>query len=497
MKEPVASRERPIHYLDGSTATRRSLPLRLLGWASIVAGLIAICVLGLVAVIWETDLTPREMARLLDRSAVNYPGVLADASALLSRRLMRSERLALTTPKLPAILGAAASRDGNDPVGHVLAIATLPALEEAIDAARPGDVLILAPGHYRVSEHAIHITHQGTAADPVTIRAERLGDVVLESDTTELFKVEAPFWQFENLVFRGVCADDSGCEHAIHVAGAAAGTVIRNDRFENFNAHIKVNGEHGAFPDRGVIEGNTLLDTSPRATDNPVTPIDLVAANDWRIRGNLIADFQRKGGAGTTYGAYVKGAGEDNVIERNLVICELHLHEPGEHVGLSLGGGGTGEGFRRDAGQTDFEQQGGVIRDNLVVGCSDAGIYLNRAARSVVDHNTLLDTAGVQAMTIETSGRVTANIVDSVIRARGGAALEGWDNQTVPLLGLYLGSHPQRAWFRDPSALDLTWLHEPGPVSEPSDQVDLCGVTRTPLAPPGAFADYTACLTAQ
>jgi parallel beta-helix repeat protein len=273
--------------------------------------------------------------------------------------------------------------------------------------------------------------------------------------------------------------------------------VIRNNRFEDFNAQIKVNGENGEFPDRGVIEGNTLLDTAPRATANPVTPIDLVAANDWRIRGNVIADFVRAGGAGTTYGAFVKGAGEDNVMERNLVICEWHLHAPGEHVGLSIGGGGTDEAFRRDRGLTDLEQQGGVIRDNLIIGCSDAGIYLNRAARSVIDHNTLLDTAGVQARTVETSGRVTANIVDGVIRARGGAALEGWDNDAAPLLGLYVGLHPQRAYFRDPASLDLAWRTEPGPVSGASKQVDLCRVARTPLAPPGAFADYAACLAAR
>jgi hypothetical protein len=497
MKEPVVPRVRPVHYLHETARGPRSLSRRLLGWAAILGGLAVVAVLGLVAAIWTTDLTPREVARLVNRSAIDYPRDVVDVSQLLSRSLMRSERLALVTPTLPAMLGAAGARDGNDPVGQVMAIAALPALEDAIDAAKPGDVLVLAPGHYRVSDHAIHITRQGTAAEPITIRAEHLGQVVLESDTTELFKVTAPFWQFENLVFRGVCADDSACEHAIHVAGDAAGTVIRNNRFEDFNAQIKVNGEQGAFPDRGVIEGNTLLDTVPRKTGNPVTPIDLVAANDWRIRGNLIADFQRADGTGTTYGAYVKGGGEDNVIERNLVICEWRLHEPGEHVGLSLGGGGTGEAFRRDAGQTDFEQQGGVIRDNLVVGCSDAGIYLNRAARSVVDHNTLLDTAGVQARTIETSGRAIANIVDSVIRARGGARLEGWDNETDLLLGLYLGSHPQRARFRDPATLDLRWLHEPGPVSEPTDRVDLCGVARTPLAPPGAFADYTACLAGQ
>jgi hypothetical protein len=497
MKEPVTARPRPIHYLDEARGRKRwSLATRALLLAIVLGGAAVVAGIGLAGGLWFMDMTPRELARLLDQSTVDYPPVIAQAADLLASRLDREDRLAMISPKLPAALGAAPERDGSTPEGHLQTLTALPALEDAIAQAAPGDVLVLAPGHYRFDGHAIQITRPGSAVEPITIRAERLGDVVVESDATEVFKVTAPFWQFENLVIRGVCADHGQCEHAIHITGAADGTVIRNNRFEDFNAQIKVNGENGAFPDRGVIEGNTLLDTAPRATANPVTPIDLVAANDWRIRGNFVADFVRAGGAGTTYGAFVKGAGQDNVMERNLVICEWHLHAPGEHVGLSIGGGGTGEAFRRDAGLTDLEQLGGVIRDNLIVGCSDAGIYLNRAARSVIDHNTLLDTAGVQARTVETSGRVTANIVDGVIRARGGATLEGWDNDTAPLLGLYIGSHPQRAYFRGPASLDLAWRAEPGPVSEASKQVDLCGVARTPLAPPGAFADYKACLGA-
>ncbi len=41
------------------------------------------------------------------------------------------------------------------------------------------------------------------------------------------------------------------------------------------NAHFKVNGSGGAYPDFGVIEGNTLRNGSVRDTGNPVTPVDL------------------------------------------------------------------------------------------------------------------------------------------------------------------------------------------------------------------------------
>ena len=54
-----------------------------------------------------------------------------------------------------------------------------------------------------------------------------------------------------------------------------------------------------------------------------------------------------------------------------------------------------------------------MIRSNLVASCSDAGIYLNSAARSRVVHNTLLDTAGIEARFAETSADVEGNLVEA------------------------------------------------------------------------------------
>ena len=314
----------------------------------------------------------------------------------------------------------------------------------------------------------------------------------------ETFKVSAPFWRFENLSMRGVCDNHSDCEHAIHVVGGATDVVIRNNRFEDYNAHVKINAEDGRFPDRGVIEGNTFTNTAPRVTENPVTPIDLVAASDWQIRANIIADFVRGDDSRATYGAFVKGEGEGNVIERNLVVCEWKLRGvAGEHVGLSLGGGGTDLWARRQQGRSGFEQVGGVIRDNLIASCDDDGIYINRAARSVIDHNTLLDTAGVDVQFVETSATVTANIVDGAVRARDGASLRAQDNAAPFLLGLFAGWHPQRNSFSEPASLDLTWRKEPVRLSDSDPRVDLCGRQRDRLSAPGAFDDFSRCLFGQ
>jgi hypothetical protein len=359
-------------------------------------------------------------------------------------------------------------------------------------------VIQVEPGHYRFLGYPISFSRAGTEESPSTLRAARLGDVTIDSDTVETFKVSTPFWHFENLTMRGVCGDHTYCEHAFHIVGAATDIVVRNTVLEDYNAHIKINGEGGAWPDRGVIEGNTLIDTAPRNTRNPITPIDSVGASAWRVSGNIIADFVRGDEPGATYGGFFKGAGEDNVFERNLVVCEWKLRGlPGQRVGFSLGGGGTGPDFRRDLGRTGFEQIGGIIRDNLIAFCSDEAIYVNRSARSVIAHNTLLDTAGVDVRFVESSATVESNIVDGAIRKRDGASLQSWDNAMPYLIGLFAGLHPQRGYYRDLATLDLAWRAPPASLAEAEPRIDLCGRLRGPEALPGAFGDFAACLAGQ
>jgi len=260
------------------------------------------------------------------------------------------------------------------------------------------------------------------------------------------------------------------------------------------NAQIKINGEDGHFPDGGSIEGNTLIDTKARETDNPITPIDMVAANDWRISNNFIADFARLGDGPATYGAFVKGAGQNNILERNVVLCEWKLRgTTSPQVGLSLGGGGTGPMLTRTRDGSGLEQTGGVIRDNLIAFCNDDGVYVNKANKSVIEHNTLIDTAGIDVRFPLSSATVSANMVDGKINARDDAILRPEENEIGPLLGLFVGFHPVRSYFANPGSLDLIWTSRPPATDIGAGRADLCGRTRPDRSMPGAFEDYTAC----
>ncbi len=390
-------------------------------------------------------------------------------------------------------IGAQAAPAGTaGGAGRTVGVASAREAIDAIGRARSGDVVTFAPGEYRFSGRSA-LAASGAAG--VTVRAEQPGSVTLVFDLVEGFRVSAPRWTFENLVIRGGCLRHSRCEHAFHVSGNATGFVARNNNVSDFNAHFKINGEGGVQPDGGVLEQNTLANSAVRATEQPVTPVDLVGASGWTIRANWISDFVKGRGDRTSYGAFAKGAGQRNTFVGNVIVCEHLLRgTPGQRIGLSLGGGGTGPQWCRDK-RCITEQDAGVIESNLIASCSDEGIYLNRAAGSAVRHNTLLDTAGIMLRHPETSADVSGNIVDGRIAASHGALLRRGDNLDTSVARLYFGGHPLQGLYRAPRRLDFGWSGEaPRRSTTGTVAPDLCGAVRGAMPAYGAFEDIGSCM---
>jgi len=451
------------------------------------------CAFGGATLLERVGAAPRLVGPYIERRATDHSHWIEESGRFTNRVLQELDR-GDTVPRLELPTWAGA-REIEQVTGGKKPIAVhLPdELRAAIQAARPGDVIDLAPGIYRFTGAALQTPRGGTEAAPITVRAEMFGSVTLEFDLLEGFLVSAPFWQFENLVVRGVCANHSDCEHAFHVVGPAHHTVIQNNRVSDFNAHIKINGSDGRFPDNGRIANNTLTNTVLRRTANPVTPIDLVGASNWSIEANLIADFIKGAGDLTSYGAFTKGAGHGNKFVRNVVICEWRLRgAPGHRVGLSFGGGGSAPSGCRDR-KCVVEHEDGLMADNLIASCSDEGIYINRSPRSRLVHNTLLDTAGLYVRYPESTANVTANLVDGAIRTRENALVDESDNVSTGLWALYLGSHPVRNLFADPETLDLRFRSQPKRVSGAEATHDLCGTSRPALSAAGAFEDFATC----
>ena len=440
--------------------------------------------------------TPHALARYVATRAEGHGAIVTGVGDLARKTLLVLDGHAIDGRETRALAVGAAARPapGLAASARVVAVATPLQLRAAINAALPGDAITLAAGVYRIGD-TIAVHAPGSSASPVTVRAERPGSAVIEFDTVEGFAVSAPYWQFEDLAIRGVCADHSQCEHAFHVTAGAHHFVALNNTVEDFNAQFKINGANGRFPDAGRIEGNTVTNSTVRRTDNPVTPIDLVGASDWIIRRNLIADFIKQGGDQISYGAFAKGAGARNVFEQNIVWCERRLQgEPGQRIGLSLGGGGSGPAYCRDRACIT-EQDSGVIRSNLVASCSDDGIYLNSAARSIVAHNSVLGTAGVTVRYPTSGADLEGNLVDGPIRSRNEGILHLRDNLDSAAAWSFAGRRPLRALFSTAAGNPFAWRGStPRRDAGSAAPADLCGTPRPHAPAYGAFEHFSACL---
>lgn len=325
----------------------------------------------------------------------------------------------------------------------------------AIAAAQPGDEIVLANGVYALGgNHGVNCTNAGTAAAPIVVRAARPLGAHIVSSAVEAFVVSAPNWRFEGLDIQGVCPNDADCEHAFHVTGRATGFRMTRNRVADFNAHLKVNadGDHNR-PDGGLVEANEIIETHPRQTSGPVAPVNIDIAADWVVRDNLIRDFHKAGGNEVSYGAFAKGGARRPVFERNLVLCAEQDPTGGARIGLSFGGGGMDPALcapkYNAAIPCDPEVDGGIMRNNIVVNCSDDGIYLNHAKDTKLLYNTLIATGGIAFRFASSTGEAEGNVLSGPIRSRNGGSSTGAGN--------LIGVSPEQfaAWYQNPMHGDL------------------------------------------
>ena len=341
--------------------------------------------------------------------------------------------------------------------GKILLVSSSNAIVQAIATAHAGQVIEIAPGRYTINS-PLRTMHDGDSAKNIIVRARQPGQVTLAftappttASPVEGFVISHPYWVIENLTLRGVCPQHSQCEHAFHVVGRARATVLRNNHVEDFNAHVKVNGEGGQYPDDGLLQHNTLTNTTRRETAMPVTPVDIVAASGWRVTDNLVSNFVKAQSNQISYGMFMKGAGRNGRFERNLVICKPPApQQSGTQVGISLGGGNTGAAFCRDQ-QCASEHTGGLIANNIIAHCNDVGIDINKSENSTVVHNTLINTRGIAVRHAPGFARIEANLSPAGVTATRGGQMQALSNDTSPAT----------RWFVNPDLLDLTWRQSP------------------------------------
>ncbi|NKB20672.1 MAG: hypothetical protein GKS01_09245 [Alphaproteobacteria bacterium] len=292
-------------------------------------------------------------------------------------------------------------------------------LLRAIKVAQPADRIVLQPGRYRLNK--ILITRPGAAEAPITVTALNPAQTQIETNAVELFKLDAPYWVFENLDIRG----SEKSHHAFHIVGRADHTVLRGNHIVGFHASVKGNPQKNVSPDNVVITGNAFYNDAPRKTAEPVTLIDVVGGDKWKISENFIADFGKDGGNRISYGAFLKGGGKGGIFERNLVVCEWR-NKGLPRVGLSFGGGGT---FQCTGPDCPLEHKNGVMQNNVIINCPEApGVYINRSRDISIHHNTIFSSWGILLRFQDTFAKVQNNIMSGAVSLRRGADVKSDDN---------------------------------------------------------------------
>jgi parallel beta-helix repeat protein len=371
--------------------------------------------------------------------------------------------------------------------GYMLALAPVSAREvavrdsatlaAAIADARPGDDIVLANGFYPI-RHKL----RAMAAGPVTVRADQKDGAHILSSGLIAFEVTAPGWHFANLDIRGVCADDTICEHAFHVVGRADGFQLTGSRLVDFNAQIKVNADPAHnLPANGLIDDNIFFDSHPRHTDNPVAPVNIDNALSWVVRGNLVHDFQKDGTGEGSYGIFVKGGSQNPIIERNIIICASDAPPLGEMVGLSFGAHGMDANLCPPYWDSNRpcapEVTAGIMRNNIVRNCTGDGIYLNKSAKSQILFNTLERTAGIEFRYPASTGVARGNLAAGIGATEGGHFTDGGNAPPPPwpdvIAGLAAGRIPAK-----PGARTIMLARPTLPGPDPLVAEDFCGRAR-------------------
>ena len=393
--------------------------------------------------------------------SVNKPGRL-DASKSENKKPMRAKE------RLNALAESCLAGCTIDDISKVNQIS---------QSLMPGSTITLAPGVYKIGK-SIQLLGVGSDTDtkPLTLRAEKLGTVRIEANLLVAIRVQQPNWIIENLELVGVCQKDSSCEHAFQLIGPVSNTIIRNNRVREFNSAIKGGGKSGKFANDVLIEGNHIFNSAVRNTGLPVTQIDINGGKRWKVIDNFIADFGKGGGNHTSYAGFLKSNSRNGVFARNLVICEWR-HKGGERLGLSFGGGGSSNPDVCEDRDCSTFHTGGLIANNIIMNCSDVGIYLNRSKDTKVYNNTLINTTGIDARFDVTTAVIENNIVLGRIRERdGGSAVQ--KNNIVD------GLFSSEVEFTNPDKGDLS-VKSGGDLLmkgalPPEVTTDFCGNPRTP-----------------
>jgi hypothetical protein len=360
-------------------------------------------------------------------------------------------------------------------------------LRDAFANASAGDTITVAPGTYRITD-TLWTRNDGEPGRPITVKADRLGDVRLDFESREAIVINNTYWVLADLWINGACANPNNCETAVGVKPSAHGFVLHHSRVSDWYQHIKGSRTAETEVEDVTISGCELYNAVPRRAQ----VIDVVGGKRWRIIGNYVHDFG--GGTNGEFGIFLKGATSDGIIEQNLVLCAKDRPLAGTSVGISLGQGGSDPQYCPNQ-DCSCEDRNGIVRNNIVAHCTDTGLHALRACGGRFYNNTVYDTLGGLQIQ-EDSPLAPVEIRNNMMSQRifGGSNYVASDNlvEVPDVVFQSVYAEPDQENFGDGADLSAV-LDRAAILSEVTS--DYCGRTREGSFDFGAIEFPAACVT--
>jgi hypothetical protein len=297
---------------------------------------------------------------------------------------------------IPSAAASAAPSSGavSCPAAGATAVSSASALRSALSGARPGEVIVLAPGVYQGDFAA---SGSGTASAPITLCGPR--SAILQGESIKkgytLYLDHASWWRVEGFTVeggqKGIMADGAGHDllyglyvhgtgdEAIHLRSFSSDDTVSHSVVRNtgllkqfYGEGIYVGSAHknwckysGCQPDRS--DGNLLIDND--IADTTAENIDIKeGTTGGKITGN---QFNGTGMVESASNGWINVKGNDWTIQDN---TGMNSDKNGYQVHQVYPGWGTGNAFIGNRAQVNGPGYGIYVQNkrlNTVVACNN------------------------------------------------------------------------------------------------------------------------------
>ena len=317
--------------------------------------------------------------------------------------------------------------DVNKPFTQV--VTTADQLRDAVTNAAEGAVIGIEKGEYDLSGHNmivfknkrnVMIRSVTGCPDDVVFK----GSGFHKKDGHPTRPIDEPILILANchhITIHGITFRDSNC-HGVKVSGEGNNSYVTVDRCKFFDINERMikgsMGHDGAVIPGMRVTNNYFEDTQlPYESDhmdvfegNYISAMDMMVLHDAVVSNNVFVNIKGKSGGGRG-AVFIWGLSKNITVENNVFIqCDR---------GIAFGNPGSISVAEGNAG---YFVDGGVIRNNTIIGSTGQGIEIANTNNVTISNNTIYCPTNT-TMAIEDTGskkpdRVSANltICDNVIK---------------------------------------------------------------------------------